>query len=150
MEAMQVTLPSLSHAHDLNPSQSRAVIDFLREQLIDLFAIYAFGSRVQGVANASSDLDLAVLVPTYVPSLRLWDLSHLLATRLGHDVDLLDLRAASTVMQHQVLSTGIKLWSQEPQAGLFECFVFSEKFDLDIARAGYLSDIVERGSVYGR
>ena len=65
-------------------------------------------------------------------------------------VDLLDLRAASTVMQYQVLTTGRRLWAREPEAGLFECFVMSEKIALDEARAGLLHDIATEGRVYGR
>lgn len=73
-----------------------------------------------------------------------------LSERLGCEVDLLDLRAASTVMQHQVLTTGRRLWGQALEAGLFECFVLSEKLALDAARAGLVSDIEKKGKVYGR
>jgi len=81
--------------------------------------------------------------------LQLWQLSQDLAAELGCAVDLLDLRTASTVMQHQVLTTGRRLWAQEPAAGLFECFVLSEKTALDSARAGLLADIAKSGKVYG-
>ena len=73
-----------------------------------------------------------------------------LAIALGGDVDLLDLRAASTVMQYQVITTGQCLWAQQPAAGLFECFVLSEKLDFDAARAGLLADIAQQGKVYAR
>jgi uncharacterized protein len=116
----------------------------------DALAIYAFGSRVQGLARPDSDLDLAVLVPGYADPLRLWELAGQLAARLGCEVDLLDLRAASTVMQHQVLTRGRRLWGQALDAGLFECFVLSEKLALDAARAGLVSDIEKKGKVYGR
>jgi predicted nucleotidyltransferase len=113
-------------------------------------AVYAFGSRINGTANADSDLDLAVLVAGYADPIKLWDLSGELADIAGFPVDLLDMRAASTVMQYQILQTGRRLWAQEPQAGLFECFVLSEKTVLDDARAALLNDIQTRGSVYGR
>jgi uncharacterized protein len=80
----------------------------------------------------------------------LWDVSAQLADRLGCEVDLLDLRAASTVMQYQVLQTGRRLWGDALQAGLFECYVLSEKLALDEARAPLLRDIERRGSVYDR
>jgi hypothetical protein len=67
-----------------------------------------------------------------------------LAAALGCEVDLLDLRAASTVMQHQVITTGQSLWAQQPDAALFECFVLQEKLDFDEARAGLLADIAQR------
>ena len=122
----------------------------LRSTIPNLFAIYAFGSRVTGTAQAQSDLDLAVLVAGYAEPLVLWDLSAQLADRLGCEVDLLDLRAASTVMQYQVVQTGRRLWGDALQAGLFECYVLNEKLALDEARAPLLRDIEHRGTVYGR
>ena len=59
------------------------------------------------------------------------------------------MRAASTVMQYQILQTGRCLWANKLEADLFECFVLSEKLYLDQARAGLLDDIQKRGTVYG-
>ena len=126
-----------------------AVVRILTAAWPDLLAIYAFGSRIKGMANPASDLDLAVLVPTYAPPLQLWELASQLADVVGCPVDLLDLRAASTVMQHQILMQGTRLFARSPDAALFECFVLSEKTALDAARAGVLSDIARRGKVYG-
>lgn len=112
-------------------------------------AIYAFGSRVSGSVSADSDLDLALLVAGYAEPLRLWELAGQLASTLGCAVDLLDLRAASTVMQYQVLNQGRRLWGTGLSPGLFECFVLSEKTALDAARAGLLADIAKEGRVYG-
>ncbi|WP_211251747.1 type VII toxin-antitoxin system MntA family adenylyltransferase antitoxin [Andreprevotia chitinilytica] len=113
-------------------------------------AVYAFGSQVQGHAGHESDLDLAVLVAGYTDPLVLWDLSGTLADIASCPVDVLDLRAASTVMQYQVLTTGLRLWAKEPATGLFESFVLSEKTALDMARAGLLADIQKEGKIYGR
>ena len=113
-------------------------------------AIYAFGSRVQGNANTGSDLDLAVLVAGYAEPLMLWEMSATLADLAGCEVDLLDMRAASTVMQYQVLTNGVLLWAKQPQAGLFESYVLSEKTALDTARAGLLADIKQQGKIYAR
>lgn len=125
------------------------VVVAIRTALPSALAIYAFGSRINGTANSDSDLDLAVLVAGYADPVKLWDLSGELADIAGFPVDLLDMRAASTVMQYQILQTGRRLWAREPQAGLFECFVLSEKIVLDSARAALLNDIQTRGSVYG-
>ncbi len=115
----------------------------------DALAFYAFGSRVQGTARADSDLDLAVLVPGYADPLALWSLATDLSAQAGCDVDLLDLRAASTVMQYQVLTTGERLWARDAlTVGLFECYVMSEKVDFDAARAPLLADIEREGRVH--
>ena len=112
-------------------------------------AIYAFGSRVQGTAGPESDLDLAVLVAGYADPLVLWDVANQLSDLAGCPVDLLDLRAASTVMQYQVITTGQRLWSAGFATDLFEIFVLSEKTALDEARAPLLADIQRTGKIHG-
>lgn len=130
-------------------SSNGPVVTTLLTAFPETLAIYAFGSRISGMAGADSDLDLALLVPGYADPLRLWELSSQLASALGCAVDLLDLRAASTVMQYQVINQGRRLWAKGIIPGLFECFVLSEKTALDAARAGLLSDIAREGRVYG-
>ena len=128
----------------------KALLDTLCSCVPDLLAVYAFGSRIQGTAGPESDLDLAVLVAGYADPLALWALSGDLADVAGCPVDLLDLRAASTVMQHQVITTGQRWWARDSQAALYEAAILSEKTALDAARAGLLDDIQKRGSIYGR
>lgn len=53
-------------------------------------------------------------------------------------------------MQYQILTTGQRWWACDGQAALFEVAVLSEKTELDTARAGLLSDIQQRGTVYDR
>ncbi len=124
-------------------------VRMLQARLPGLLAVYGFGSQVQGTAGPDSDLDLAVLVPGYADVTLLWQLSGELADIAGCAVDLLDLRAASTVMQYQVITQGERWWARDAQAALFESAILSEKTDLDTARAGLLTDIRERGTVYG-
>lgn len=126
------------------------ILKRVQEHLPDLLALYAFGSRIQGQANAESDLDLAVLVPGYADPLLLFDLIGELADVAGCAVDLLDLRAASTVMQYQIITTGERWWQKDGQAALYEAAILSEKTALDEARNALIDDIQHRGSVYGR
>lgn len=121
----------------------------LRHAMPELLAIYAFGSRVQGNAQQDSDLDLAILVPSYAKADALWTLSSELSELAGCDVDLLDLRAASTVMQYQIITTGQRWWARDSQAALYESAILSEKTEFDTARAGLLSDIKQRGRIHG-
>ena len=126
------------------------LLQTLLARVANLLAIYAFGSRVQDTAGPGSDLDLAILVAGYADPLDLWALAGDLADVAGCPVDLLDLRAASTVMQYQVITTGRRLWSAGLQTDLFECFVLSEKTALDEARAPFLADIAATGRIYAR
>lgn len=122
----------------------------VRERLPALLAFYAFGSRIDGTAGPDSDLDLAVLVAGYADPLELWTLSGELADLAGCPVDLLDLRAASTVMQYRILTTGRCCWARDASVAIYEAGILSDKTELDMARAGLLADIVERGSIHGR
>jgi predicted nucleotidyltransferase len=125
-----------------------ALVQRLKSQIPNLLAIHAFGSRIQGTATAHSDLDLAVLVAGYAQPLQLWELASDLADLAGCPVDLLDLRAASTVMQYQIITTGERWWAKDTQAGLYEAAILSEKTALDTARRALLDDIQQRGQVY--
>jgi len=133
----------------ITPEALECIVLVLQSRLPGLLAVYGFGRRVQGTANHGSDWDMAVLVAGYADPLLLWQLSGELADVAGCAVDLLDLRAASTVMQYQIVTTGRRWWARHAQAVLFESAILSEKTALDTARAGLLADIQERGGVYG-
>ncbi|MFZ4481134.1 MAG: type VII toxin-antitoxin system MntA family adenylyltransferase antitoxin [Rhodoferax sp.] len=122
----------------------------LRARFTHLIAIYAFGSQIQGTAGDQSDLDLAILVAGYADPLALWDVAGSLADLAACPVDLLDLRAASTVMQYQVITTGKCLWTAGLATELFECYVLSEKTALDTARAPLMADIEASGKIHAR
>lgn len=138
-----------SHLADALSAQG-PVVSAIRATLPQALAVYAFGSQLAGTAQAGSDLDLAVLVAGYADPVVLWELAGELEDLVGCSVDLLDLRAASTVMQYQVLQGGLRLWGKAHEAGLFECFILSEKTALDEARSGLLADIQHAGQIYAR
>lgn len=133
----------------VTPEVIERSVRVLQARLPGLLAVYGFGSQVQGTAGPGSDLDMAVLVAGYADVTQLWQLSSELAGIAGCSVDLLDLRAASTVMQYQMVTQGERWWAGDAQAALFESAILSEKTALDTARAGLLADIRERGTVYG-
>lgn len=136
--------------HSITPDTEPLICSILRDALPNALGIYVFGSRAQDTANADSDLDLAVLIEGYADPLVLWDLANQIAEKLDFHVDLLDLRAASTVMQYQIITTGRCVWAKDVQAGLYEAFILSEKTSLDTARAELLQEIREDGAVYGK
>jgi uncharacterized protein len=94
-------------------------------------------------------VDLAVLACDPIPAMRRFGLAQELAIQLHRDVDLVDLRTASTVMRMQVISTGECLDApNEPTRREFEMYVFSVYARLNEERRGILDDIRARGSVY--
>lgn len=126
-----------------------SLINSLQTHAPKLLTIYAFGSRITGNARPDSGLDMAVLVAGYADPVMLFNLAGELADIANCPVDLLDLRAASTIMQYQVITTGERWWASDTQAAIFEAAILSEKTALDTARAGLISDIEHRGKVYG-
>lgn len=131
---------------------TKSLLSLLQQRLPTLMAAYAFGSRIKDAgqyANTESDLDLAVLVEGYADPVLLFELAGELADITHCHVDLLDLRAASTVMQSQILTQGQRLWAKDARAGLFEAAMLNEKIYLDQARQRLVHDVMERGTVYG-
>lgn len=127
----------------------RHLVATLREALPALLSVYLFGSCANGHAGPDSDVDLAVLVDGKLDPVETWELAQLLAGQADCDVDLVDLRRASTVMQHQIITSGRRLWEKDSRAALYESFIPSDKTALDEARAGVLLDIQREGQVYG-
>ena len=127
------------------------LIQKIQSAVPGLFILYQFGSQAQGQAGPESDIDLAILAADPVPVSTLLALQEDLAGSLKKDVDLVDLRAASTVLRMQVVSNGQCLYSAV-DAGReeFEDFVYSAYARLNEERRGILEDIRARGSVYGR
>ena len=127
-----------------------SALDGLGRDVSGVAAVYLFGSHAEGTAAPDSDVDLAVLANRPLGAAERFDVQERIAARLGCDVDLVDLRAASTVMQAQIVSTGRVVLEADPGArARFETAAYSAYALLNEERAGILADIAARGSVYG-
>jgi len=125
------------------------LIQHVKRLLPDLISLYRFGSQAKGTARPASDIDLAVLARDPIPSPRRFELAQELAAHLHRDVDLVDLRSASTVMRMQVISTGECLFSASNRLqGEFEDLTYSDYARLNEERRAILDDIRTRGSIY--
>lgn len=132
-------------------AQDRAVVEELRRLLGDRIAVYRFGSSADGATHRESDIDLAVLAPTRLEARDRFDLQERIASRLGRDIDLVDLRSASTVMAMQVITGGVLLFEGDAKArGEFEDRTFSSYARLNEERRGILERVAAEGTVYGR
>jgi predicted nucleotidyltransferase len=126
------------------------LIEFTRQTIPDLIALYRFGSQAKRSARPERDVDLAVLAHHPILALRLFELAQELATQLHRDVDLLDLRTASTVMRMQVISTGECLAAPDEAArGEFEMYTYSAYARLNEERPEILKRVSASGLVYG-
>ena len=131
--------------NSVKPPNYEAIVHAVREVLPQARAAWLFGSAAQGRFRSGSDLDIAVDTVEPLTSVHKWDASEQLAQRFGCDVDLLDFRHLSTVMQAQVLSTGILLYSNEPTETAGYCaFVFSEYQNIQSWRQPMMRQLAER------
>ena len=79
-----------------------------------------------------------------------FELAQDLAIQFHRDIDLVDLRSASTVMRMQILSTGTCLTAEDEAARrVFEMYVYSDYARLNEERRELLKGITKRGLVYG-
>jgi uncharacterized protein len=83
-----------------------AAVSQIISEVPDVDAIYVFGSVATGDDLPGSDVDVALLAPRKLDSMARFRLQERIAVKLGRSVDLVDLRAASTVMRVEVLRHG--------------------------------------------
>jgi predicted nucleotidyltransferase len=127
------------------------ILAAVREALPGVRRVYLFGSRAIGEEWPDSDLDLAVVLDGPADPVSLWMAGEDIASRLDVDVDLIDLLAADTLLKHQIVTTGKRLFAADPMdAERYEIFILKDMMDLNEIRAPLIADIKRRGSVYGR
>ncbi|MFJ5453747.1 MULTISPECIES: type VII toxin-antitoxin system MntA family adenylyltransferase antitoxin [Pectobacterium] len=107
----------------------------LKKQMPDIKMIYLFGSQATGNARADSDVDIAIMATRALDPVERWELSHQLAKTVGHDVDLIDLLQASTVLKMEIVRNGKLLYDAEATAGEFEMTTLSMYQHLQKERA---------------
>lgn len=125
------------------------ILAMLRRDIPSLAGVYLFGSYATGAQRAQSDIDLAVYAGGLIDLALLRDVREKAARLALRDVDLLDLAAADTVLQMQVIGEGRLVEALKPTAvALFEVRIMRDYQDLKTRRAGIEADVVKRGRVY--
>jgi len=125
-------------------------VELIREAVPDTEAVYLFGSQARADNNPASDVDLAFVARSPLEPVARFDLQERIAALLHTSVDLIDLRAASTVMRVQVLEHGVLLYERDPsERAFFEASALSAYARLNEERRGILDDIQRRGHVHG-
>ena len=134
----------------LSSEIKQLIVKTVKQAITDVSVIYLFGSFAKNSALESSDIDLAVLGSKPNENVQLWSLAQELSSLCGHDVELVDLRQATTVMRMQIVAEGEHLFDDGSRDSiLFEDFVFSDYARLNEERREILEDICSRGNIYG-
>ena len=111
----------------------------------DLQGIMLYGSQATGQSTPESDIDLAVLSDGPVDPALLWNTAQELACQVMKDVDLVDFRAATTVLQKEIVEHGVWLQKAKPFiCDLFETHVISMYQQLQEDRKEIIDDVLER------
>jgi uncharacterized protein len=126
----------------------QTIVQFLVKK-INPYVIYLFGSEAQQQARQDSDIDLAFLSERTLSHYERFMVAGELAAILNCDVDLVDLKEATTVFQAQVVGKGKVLYcADDDKKAQFEMKVFKEYAKLNEERAEILERIRKRGAVY--
>ena len=121
------------------------VINEIRSNLQGVVAIYLFGSFGSERQNAKSDIDLAFLSKDKFTKERCWHVAQKIAVKMQRDVDLVDLKAANTVLNFQILNEGKRIWVAEEErlfADNYETSLFGQYQHLQAERQEVVDQFV--------
>lgn len=119
------------------PTESH-ILEYCLRRLSGLRLLYLFGSQASGDARSDSDWDIAFLADGNLDNVSRWHIAEELAVELGQDVDLVDLKEASTVLKMQIVQNGRLLYGDSLGADLFEASTMTQYGHLQESRADIL------------
>ena len=130
-----------------------SIVRIVLEHYPEAQAIYLFGSYGTENEWPDSDVDIAVLLPPAeakrAGALDMGDLRLTLEGLLGKDVDLINLRQVSTVLQKEVVFADRRIFCADVYAAdEFEMLTLSFYQKLNQERAGVLADGLANGRFY--
>ena len=138
----------LKHLFILKKKTEILIAEYLKDQIPGLIAIYIFGSMADNSATPGSDIDIAFLTFQKISAVEKWKIQEELASKLNQDVDLIDLKDATTILRTEVIEKGKLIFSGDSyQVNHFEMITYSMYADLNESRQDILTDYNEK---YGR
>ncbi len=127
-----------------------AIVAALREDLPGLQSVYRYGSAGGPYERPDSDIDIAFLTDQPLALKKGLELAGQLMQVTRHDVDLNDLRTLPLGLRVQIALTGIRLYAANPAAAEeYDSRTLSDYVRLNEERGAILTDIAQRGSIYG-
>ncbi|MEN6350163.1 MAG: nucleotidyltransferase domain-containing protein [Syntrophomonas sp.] len=116
---------------------------------LEPYTVIILGSAAADCLRYDSDIDIAFLNDKNLDSYDIKMVAEELAARLGRDVDLIDLKQVSPVMQVQVLTKGKLIHDNDPEKRqVFTILALKKYARLNEEREPVLKAIRQRGQVY--
>jgi uncharacterized protein len=131
----------------LDNKMQTEIINFLTKKVSpDL--VYIFGSTIKGTSNKNSDIDIAYLSDQKFDEYEIFMLAQELAGKIDIDVDLIDLKKASTVFQGQIVSTGKSIYCLDDNIRMdYEMKTLKMYAKLNEERKNIIDNAQESGSI---
>lgn len=124
--------------------------NWLLDTFPDLTFAYLFGSFASNTATPSSDIDIAIYTPSTLTPQQLFQHAQSLGIQLKREVDLVNIKAVSTVFQQQIISTGdVLICHDDTTREYFEMVVLSSYVRLNELRKNIINHFVNRGKNNG-
>jgi uncharacterized protein len=97
----------------------------------EIVALYLYGSQAQGIANALSDVDIAILAQPQLPREELWRLEDRWTSQWPKRIDLRLLNLAPLAVRYEVTAHGQRLWAARAATiAEIESLIWREYWDL--------------------
>lgn len=133
----------------MSNNKTDQILQSCRQQILNHFpetlAIYVFGSFGEQYETSQSDVDLALLTFQNIDTVELWRFAQSIAIGINRDVDLIDLRNASSVFKFQVVTTGKRIYCKdEKQCDAIENVYISRYIHFNEERADIIKSITGR------
>ncbi|RMD04322.1 nucleotidyltransferase domain-containing protein [Clostridium autoethanogenum] len=133
---------------NIDKDRVNKIIEFLTKN-IKPNLIYLFGSGVNGIFRKDSDIDIAFISNVNNTDYEIFMLAQKLADILKKDVDLIDLKKASTVFKIQIIAKGECIYcDDDKKKAYFEMYSFKDYAVLNEEREVILKSIKKRGHIY--
>lgn len=128
----------------MNPSHE-AIVLAIQDVLPQARAAWLFGSAANGTLRDDSDMDIAVTLPKKLTTHEYIAATLQLEKTLGREIDLLDFTRLATIMQYQIITTGILLFTHEPvQTWKYNAFVQNEYQNIQKWRVPMIRQLTQR------
>ena len=133
--------------------QEKQIVTIILEHFPDTQAVYLFGSYGTEYERPDSDIDIAVLLPILTArsadSLALSKCGSDLESLVNGHVDLINLRLATTVFQHEIIHNGQILFnSNKSVVDSFEMITMSLYQKLNDERKAVIQHIIKTKKVF--